>query len=130
MSKDERVPVPALERLSTYIRCLMQLERDGVDKIVKVSLILARRRQDQSWRNGIDGDVRSERQRHHPRHRRKYVLAQDVSDMGPIVPLQARVMQVDDLAAADLMRKRAAEDKRNPGVHLQIRGHAQPAEVR
>src|SRR5262249_34180322 len=30
---DLQVPLPALERLSTYIRCLMQLERDGVESI-------------------------------------------------------------------------------------------------
>ncbi len=30
MSQDQSVPLPALERMSTYIRCLMQLERDGV----------------------------------------------------------------------------------------------------
>jgi redox-sensing transcriptional repressor len=28
-----QVPLPALERLSTYIRCLMQLERDGVESV-------------------------------------------------------------------------------------------------
>jgi len=28
---ENHVPLPALERLSTYIRCLMQLERDGVE---------------------------------------------------------------------------------------------------
>jgi redox-sensing transcriptional repressor len=31
--KENEVPLPALERLSTYIRCLMQLERDGVESI-------------------------------------------------------------------------------------------------
>ena len=33
MPKENEVPLPALERLSTYIRCLMQLERDGVESI-------------------------------------------------------------------------------------------------
>jgi len=32
-SAETRVPLPALERLSTYIRCLMQLEREGVESI-------------------------------------------------------------------------------------------------
>ena len=32
-SNGYQVPLPALERLSTYIRCLMQLERDGVDSV-------------------------------------------------------------------------------------------------
>lgn len=30
---ESQVPLPALERLSTYIRCLMQLERDGIESI-------------------------------------------------------------------------------------------------
>ena len=30
MASEREVPLPALERLSTYIRCLMQLEHDGV----------------------------------------------------------------------------------------------------
>jgi redox-sensing transcriptional repressor len=30
---DSRVPLPALERLSTYIRCLMQLEYEGVASV-------------------------------------------------------------------------------------------------
>jgi redox-sensing transcriptional repressor len=30
VAADGQVPLPALERLSTYIRCLMHLERDGV----------------------------------------------------------------------------------------------------
>ena len=30
MSSENQVPLPALERLATYIRCLMQLENDGV----------------------------------------------------------------------------------------------------
>lgn len=33
MPSENQVPLPALERLSTYIRCLMQLERDGVESI-------------------------------------------------------------------------------------------------
>ena len=33
MASDSRVPLPALERLSTYIRCLMQLEHDGVESV-------------------------------------------------------------------------------------------------
>jgi len=33
VSNDLQVPLPALERLSTYIRCLMQLERDGVESV-------------------------------------------------------------------------------------------------
>ncbi|MGV3724090.1 MAG: redox-sensing transcriptional repressor Rex, partial [Actinomycetota bacterium] len=33
MPNENHVPLPALERLSTYIRCLMQLERDGVESI-------------------------------------------------------------------------------------------------
>lgn len=33
MPNENQVPLPALERLSTYIRCLMQLERDGVESI-------------------------------------------------------------------------------------------------
>lgn len=33
MANENHVPLPALERLSTYIRCLMQLERDGVESI-------------------------------------------------------------------------------------------------
>lgn len=32
-SNNSRVPLPALERLSTYIRCLMQLERDGIESV-------------------------------------------------------------------------------------------------
>ena len=30
---ENQVPLPALERLSTYIRCLMQLEHEGVDSV-------------------------------------------------------------------------------------------------
>jgi redox-sensing transcriptional repressor len=30
---DRQVPLPALERLSTYIRCLMQLEHEGIESI-------------------------------------------------------------------------------------------------
>jgi redox-sensing transcriptional repressor len=30
---ESHVPLPALERLSTYIRCLMQLEREGVESV-------------------------------------------------------------------------------------------------
>jgi redox-sensing transcriptional repressor len=33
VSQENPVPLPALERLSTYIRCLMQLEHDGVESI-------------------------------------------------------------------------------------------------
>lgn len=33
MPNDSQVPLPALERMSTYIRCLMQLERDGVASV-------------------------------------------------------------------------------------------------
>ncbi len=33
MADDSRVPLPALQRLSTYIRCLMQLEHDGIDSV-------------------------------------------------------------------------------------------------
>ena len=33
MPNENQVPLPALERLSTYIRCLMQLERDGIESI-------------------------------------------------------------------------------------------------
>ncbi len=33
MAAESPVPLPALERLSTYIRCLMQLERDGVASV-------------------------------------------------------------------------------------------------
>ena len=33
MANDTQVPLPALERLSTYIRCLMELEREGVDSV-------------------------------------------------------------------------------------------------
>jgi redox-sensing transcriptional repressor len=30
---DGHVPLPALERMSTYLRCVMQLERDGVESV-------------------------------------------------------------------------------------------------
>ena len=30
LSSESQVPLPALERLATYIRCLMQLENTGV----------------------------------------------------------------------------------------------------
>lgn len=33
MPNENQVPLPALERLSTYIRCLMQLEHEGVDSV-------------------------------------------------------------------------------------------------
>lgn len=33
MPNEPQVPLPALNRLSTYIRCLMQLERDGVESV-------------------------------------------------------------------------------------------------
>lgn len=33
MPDDSRVPLPALQRLSTYIRCLMQLEHEGVESV-------------------------------------------------------------------------------------------------
>lgn len=33
MPDDSRVPLPALQRLSTYIRCLMQLEHEGIESV-------------------------------------------------------------------------------------------------
>ena len=92
------------------------LKRYGVNKVLKVTLILARRRQDQPWRDCVDGNVRRELQRHHLGHRRKYVFAQDVTHVAPIVSFQAGVMQVDDLAVANLLREVAAKDKGTPGT--------------
>lgn len=38
MANDHAVPLPALERLSTYIRCLMQLEHEGVDSVSSLDM--------------------------------------------------------------------------------------------
>ena len=43
--------------------------------------------------------------------------------------LQAGIVQVDDLAAVNSLGERAAEDERNPCVHLHIRGQPGPAQV-
>src|SRR5687768_16524349 len=68
------VPLPALERLSTYIRCLMQLERDGVDSVssqdmeVHTGVTAAQFRKDLSYfgefgKRGIGCNVKDLRER-------------------------------------------------------------------
>jgi redox-sensing transcriptional repressor len=68
------VPLPALERLSTYIRCLMQLERDGVDSVssqdmeVHTGVTAAQFRKDLSYfgefgKRGIGYNVKDLRER-------------------------------------------------------------------
>lgn len=68
------VPLPALERLSTYIRCLMMLERDGVESVssqdmeAHTGVTAAQFRKDLSYfgefgKRGIGYNVRELRER-------------------------------------------------------------------
>src|SRR5690349_21755802 len=50
-------------------RISMHLKRRRVREAFNVTLILAWRRQDQTWRDGIDRNVRRKVQSHHPGHR-------------------------------------------------------------
>jgi redox-sensing transcriptional repressor len=71
---DSRVPLPALERLSTYIRCLMELEHEGVESVSsqdmesRTGVSAAQFRKDLSYfgefgKRGIGYDVRALRER-------------------------------------------------------------------
>jgi redox-sensing transcriptional repressor len=74
VTNDGQVPLPALERLSTYIRCLMQLEHEGVQSVssqemeAHTGVTAAQFRKDLSYfgefgKRGIGYNVRDLRER-------------------------------------------------------------------
>src|SRR5262245_42746837 len=63
------------------------LERYRVRETLEVTFVLARGWQNQSRGDGIDGNIGRELQRHHSRHGCEQMLAQDVSDMRPVIAL-------------------------------------------